>query len=103
MADVLYSKSELIKTVAEKCDSPKSVTGKYVDAVFDAIREMLVTGTSDKGETSISIQNFGVFSSKMSAARTGRNPHTGEEIEVPAGFRVAFKPSKNLKQAVRGK
>jgi DNA-binding protein HU-beta len=90
------NKSELIKAVVEK-KSYRTRAGEVeeiVNATLDTIREKLANGED------IKITDFGSFKVEVAAARTGRNPHTGEAIEIPEGKRVKFKPSKALKEAV---
>ncbi|MFC4735904.1 HU family DNA-binding protein [Bacillus daqingensis] len=89
------NKTELINAVAEKADlSKKDATGA-VDAVFD-----IITGALEKQEK-VQLIGFGNFEVRERAARKGRNPQTGEEIEIPASNVPAFKPGKALKDAVK--
>jgi len=76
--------------------SKKDAT-KAVDSVFDTILDALKNG--DK----IQLIGFGNFEVRERSARKGRNPQTGEEIEIPASKVPAFKPGKALKDAVAGK
>ncbi|MDX8359874.1 MULTISPECIES: HU family DNA-binding protein [Bacillaceae] len=89
------NKAELINTVAESSELSKKDATKAVDAVFDTILETLKTG--DK----VQLIGFGNFEVRERAARKGRNPQTGEEIEIPASKVPAFKPGKALKDAVK--
>ena len=66
-----------------------------MDALFESIAEALASG--DK----VSLTGFGVFEVRERAARTARNPQTGEPIEVPASKAPAFKAGKGLKEACR--
>ncbi|SDN37608.1 HU family DNA-binding protein [Alkalicoccus daliensis] len=89
------NKTELINAVAEKTDlSKKDATGA-VDAVFD-----IITSSLEKQEK-VQLIGFGNFEVRERAARKGRNPQTGEEIEIPASNVPAFKPGKALKDAVK--
>ncbi|QKS71085.1 HU family DNA-binding protein [Paenalkalicoccus suaedae] len=89
------NKTELINAVAEKTElSKKDATGA-VDAVFD-----IITGALQKNEK-VQLIGFGNFEVRERAARKGRNPQTGEEIEIPASNVPAFKPGKALKDAVK--
>ena len=65
-----------------------------IEAIFNVISEALTEGKR------IEIRGFGAFSIKEKAARTGRNPRTGEAVEIKAKNTVHFKPGKDLKQAV---
>lgn len=69
-------------------------TSVYVDAVFTAIQDALVSGEK------IAISGFGNFEVQERAARIGRNPMTGESIEIPASKSPKFKAGKNLKDIV---
>ncbi|MGJ9382051.1 DNA-binding protein [Salipaludibacillus neizhouensis] len=89
------NKTELINAVAEKTElSKKDATGA-VDAVFEVI-----TGSLQNSEK-VQLIGFGNFEVRERAARKGRNPQTGEEIEIPASNVPAFKPGKALKDAVK--
>ncbi len=89
------NKTELINAVAEAAELSKKDATKAVDAVFDAIQESLANG--DK----VQLIGFGNFEVRERAARKGRNPQTGEEIEISASKVPAFKPGKALKEAVK--
>ena len=75
------------------CLGPAAASESYprVDAVLDAITQ----GVKDDG--SVSITGFGTFNRKSRAARRGRNPRTGELMEIPASTTVGFKPAELLK------
>lgn len=88
------NKSDLIARVAESTDLTKKDVTKAVDAVFEAISEALHNG--DK----VQLVGFGNFEVRERAARKGRNPQTGEEIEIPASRVPAFKPGKALKDGI---
>ncbi|WP_162595924.1 HU family DNA-binding protein [Bacillus sp. CGMCC 1.16541] len=89
------NKTELINAVAEASELSKKDATKAVDAVFESILETLKKG--DK----VQLIGFGNFEVRERAARKGRNPQTGEEIEIPASKVPAFKPGKALKDAVK--
>ncbi|HJV46552.1 MAG TPA: HU family DNA-binding protein [Bacillota bacterium] len=88
------NKTELVAYVAGTTDITKKDANKAVDAVFEAIESALKQG--DK----VQLIGFGNFEVRERAARKGRNPQTGEEIEIPASKIPAFKPGKGLKEAV---
>ena len=88
------NKTELIAAVAEKCGITKKDAERVVNATVETITESLV-----KGEK-VQLSGFGIFEVKARAARTGRNPRTNENIEIPATKLPAFKASKTLKDAV---
>lgn len=88
------NKSELIEAVAASADIPKAAAGRAVDAVVEA-----VTGALKEGDQ-VALVGFGTFSVKERAARTGRNPQTGQPIEIAAANIPSFKAGKALKDAV---
>jgi len=88
------NKSELIDAIADTSDLPKAAAGRALDAVLDTI-----SGTLQKGEPVVLV-GFGTFSSKDRAARMGRNPRTGESIEIKAAKVPGFKAGKALKEAI---
>jgi DNA-binding protein HU-beta len=90
------NKTELVNQVAKTAELTQKETSKAVDAVFDTVLEALKNG--DK----VQLIGFGNFEVRERAARTGRNPQTGEEIQIAAGKVPAFKPGKALKDAVAG-
>ncbi|TFE00416.1 HU family DNA-binding protein [Jeotgalibacillus sp. R-1-5s-1] len=89
------NKTELINAVAESAELSKKDATKAVDAVFDTVQDALAKG--DK----VQLIGFGNFEVRERAARKGRNPQTGEEIEISASKVPAFKPGKALKDAVK--
>lgn len=88
------NKAELIEAVAEGADISKAAATRAVDTVFDSITSAL------KGGDQVSLVGFGSFVVKDRAARTGRNPRTGESINIPASKNPTFKAGKALKDAV---
>ncbi|APO48373.1 HU family DNA-binding protein [Paenibacillus sp. FSL H7-0942] len=89
------NKSDLITHVSEATELSKKDVTKAVDAVFEAISEALQSG--DK----VQLVGFGNFEVRERSARKGRNPQTGEEIEIPASKIPAFKPGKALKDGIK--
>lgn len=88
------NKAELVASVAEKAEMTKKDAEKAVNALFAAIEEALAKG--DK----VQLVGFGTFEVRERAARVGRNPRTGEEINIAATKVPIFKPGKALKDAV---
>lgn len=88
------NKTELIAKVAEMTELSKKDATKAVDAVFDAIGEAL------QGGEKVQLVGFGNFEVRERQARKGRNPQTGEEIDIAASKMPAFKPGKSLKDLV---
>lgn len=94
MEDEEMNKTELIETVIEKAEISKKDATKAVEAIFDSISETLKKG--DK----VQLIGFGNFEVRERAARKGRHPQTGKEIDIPASKVPAFKPGKQLKDMV---
>lgn len=88
------NKIDLIAAVAEETDLAKSKASEVVDAVFIAIEKAL------KERREVRLVGFGSFVTSTRKAGKGRNPRTGEEIEIPASTSVRFKAGKALKAAV---
>jgi DNA-binding protein HU-beta len=88
------NKTELVNTIAASADIPKSKAALALDAALESITEAMKRGES------VSLVGFGTFATKERAARTGRNPQTGEPIQIAAATLPAFTPGKNLKEAV---
>jgi DNA-binding protein HU-beta len=88
------NKNDLIDAVAERTSLAKSDAARAVEAVLSSITEALQKGDS------VTISGFGAFATKARAARTGRNPRTGEAIAIPASKVPGFKAGKGLKDAV---
>jgi len=88
------NKTDLIEAIAASADIPKAAAGRALDAVVDSI-----TGALKNGE-SVVLVGFGTFAVKERAARTGRNPQTGAEIQIAASNVPGFKAGKALKDAV---
>ncbi|MDF2835538.1 MAG: histone family protein DNA-binding protein [Paenibacillus sp.] len=88
------NKTDLIAKVAELSDLSKKDATKAVDAVFEAISDAL------QGGDKVQLVGFGNFEVRERQARKGRNPQTGEEIDIAASKMPAFKPGKSLKDLV---
>ena len=88
------NKNDLISSVAESSGLTKADAGRAVDGVFDSIASALASGDD------VRIVGFGSFSVANRAASTGRNPRTGEEIQIPASKQPKFKAGSPLKEAV---
>lgn len=89
------NKAALVEKVHERIGVTKADAERAIDTVIDSITETL------KGGDEVSIAGLGIFSAKMRAARTARNPRTGEPIQVPAMRVPKFRAAKALKDAVR--
>jgi DNA-binding protein HU-beta len=88
------NKAELIEAVAEAADLNKAAATRAVDAMLTGIADAL-----KKGEQ-VALVGFGTFEVRERAARAGRNPQTGETINIKASKAPAFKAGKALKDAV---
>ncbi|SDZ77104.1 HU family DNA-binding protein [Microbulbifer marinus] len=88
------NKSELIEAIAASADIPKAAAGRALDAMVDSITSALKNGDQ------VALVGFGTFAVKERAARTGRNPRTGDPIEIAAAKIPNFKAGKALKDAV---
>lgn len=88
------NKSELIEAIAASADIPKAAAGRALDAMIETVEDTLKKGDQ------VVLVGFGTFSVKERAARTGRNPQTGEPIEIAAANIPSFKAGKALKDAV---
>ncbi|MCG8426833.1 MAG: HU family DNA-binding protein [Chromatiales bacterium] len=88
------NKTELVDAMADAADISKAAAGRALDGMIDAITEALKNGDQ------VTVVGFGSFSVRERAARTGRNPQTGQTIEIKASKNPAFKAGKALKDAV---
>jgi DNA-binding protein HU-beta len=88
------NKLDLIAAVAQETDISKAKATEVVEAVFGAIENSL------KAKEEVRLVGFGTFVTAAREASKGRNPRTGEEIDIPASISVRFKAGKTLKDAV---
>ena len=88
------NKAELIGSIAEKSGLSKAEAGRALEAFVASVTEALADGDR------ISLVGFGTWSVGERGARTGRNPRTGEEIQIAAKKVVKFKPGASLSDAV---
>ncbi len=88
------NKTELVDAVADASELSKADAARAVDALVSVI-----TGAMKKGDT-VTLVGFGTFQVRARAARTGRNPKTGDSITIKASKNPAFKAGKALKDAV---
>ena len=89
------TKTELVNAMAEKAGLSKADAAKGLAAVTESITDALKAG--DK----VSLIGFGTFSVSQRAARTGKNPQTGEALTIPASKAAKFKAGQQLKDAVK--
>jgi DNA-binding protein HU-beta len=88
------NKTELVEKVAASTGKTKKEAGRVVDAVLNCISSALQAGEK------VTLIGFGNFEVRERAARTGRNPQTGEEIQIKASRVPSFKAGKQLKESV---
>ncbi|MCJ1992195.1 HU family DNA-binding protein [Lactococcus piscium] len=93
----MANKHDLVKLVAEDCNLTHPDALKAIDAVTNNIEKLLIK------DGKVQLIGFGTFEKRDRAARTGRNPQTGEEIQIASTVVPAFKPGKALKEAVKPK
>ena len=83
-------KLDIVNQVADKTGVPKQKAEQVVDSLFNAMKEALARGKR------IELRGFGVFVVKPRKRGVGRNPRTGQEVPIPAGKTIRFKPGKEL-------
>ena len=94
------NKTEMAKKLAKKTDLTQAKAAEVVDAIFSTeAGEGIVAVELDAGRK-VSISGFGIFETRRRKARQGRNPATGETIQIAAATVPAFKASKGLKDRV---
>ena len=91
------NKTELIDALAQKCDLTKADAARAVDGLTDVIAETLAKGES------VAVLGFGNFTITERAARVGRNPKTGEPLQIAASKAPKFTAGSKLKAAINGK
>ena len=88
------NKTDLIDYVADSADLSKAAAARAIDAMLTAVT------TSLKKDDSVTLVGFGTFTVSKRAARAGRDPRTGESIQIEAAVVPKFKPGKALKDAI---
>jgi DNA-binding protein HU-beta len=88
------NKNDLVDAVAERTGLARSDAARAIEAVLGAVTDALKAGDT------VALSGFGSFVAKTRAARTGRNPRTGEALSIPASRAPAFKAGKALKDAL---
>ncbi len=91
------NKNDVIEVMAQSADISKNAANRALDAFIDAVTGSLKSGTD------VVLVGFGSFTTSQRAARTGRNPQTGEPMQIPAATVARFRAGKKLKDAVNGK
>ena len=90
------NKAELIAAIANNTDLTKAQAGNALDILVTVVTSALTNGEK------VTVLGFGTFSTGDRAARPGRNPKTGAEIQIPAKTIAKFKPGKDLAEAING-
>lgn len=90
----MTTKKDLIAAIAKRTGEKKATVEHVFNAALTEIENALLIGDA------VAINGFGTFETKRRDARTGRNPRTGEPVEIAASTSVAFKPTKALKDAL---
>lgn len=88
------TRKDLAKSINEKLGFSKQSAGELVDIVFDTMKEGLLR------QESIKLVQFGTFNIRKKNARVGRNPRTGDTMEICRRSMVSFKPSKGLRERI---
>lgn len=88
------NKAEIVQALSEKVNLPKTNCEQVLNAVLETIGDQLAKGSS------VTFVGFGTFKTTERAARTGRNPQTGETINIPKATVPSFKAGKALKEKV---
>lgn len=89
------NKAELIEAISKTTEMTKADTERALDAFIDVVTKNI------KKKDGVKLVGFGTFASSNRKARVGRNPQTGEEIQIPARKVPVFRPGKELKDSVR--
>lgn len=84
-------KKDLVESISKQCDISKTTASDAIDTIFQSITDAI------NNDEKVDIKGFGSFNISDRKARKGRNPHTGEEIEIKASRVPTFKASKSLK------
>lgn len=88
------TKADLVRIIFEKVGLPKVESQKIIETIFETIKQTLSEGESVK------ISGFGTFNVKRKRERRGRNPQTGDDLQITARKVVVFKPSNIIKDIV---
>ena len=84
-------KKDLVESISKQCEISKTTTSDTIEIIFQSITDAI------NSDEKVDIKGFGSFNISDRKARKGRNPHTGEEIEIKASRVPTFKASKSLK------
>src|SRR5690625_3783060 len=93
--DDLMRKPELVEYIADRADLSNDKANQVLSAILDEVTNALAR------KESVSLVGFGTFEVRHHAARKGKNPQTGEPLDIPASNNVGFRPGKALRDALR--
>lgn len=93
------NKSELVQSLSSRADIKKTEAQRVIDSLFGS-DDGIITSALKQGDR-VQITGFGTFETRERKARTGRNPRTGEEIQIAASTSPSFRAGKGLKEAVK--
>jgi DNA-binding protein HU-beta len=96
MGGSILNKTELIAKVAEEANMTKKDTERFVNSFIKVVEDALARGDT------VAILGFGTFLARERPAREGRNPRTGEPLQIPAARVPVFRPGRNLRDSVSG-
>lgn len=88
------TKADIVNLVFERIGLPKNEAQEIVEAIFETIKQTLIAGESTK------ISRFGTFNVRKKTARFGRNPKTGQEVEIAPRRVISFKASDQVKESI---
>jgi len=94
------TKADLVEKVATQVNLTKKDTEVVIDTIFDSISQALALKNDAKNDAKVELRGFGSFRVRRRRARQGRNPQTGNPVQVPAKRVPYFKPGKELKALV---
>jgi DNA-binding protein HU-beta len=95
------NKADLVEKVAHRTGMSLRDARVLIDAIFDPDPKIGLIAAELVAGSKVAISGFGTFEARSRKARVGRNPHTGEELEIPASKAPAFKAGKPLKETLR--
>jgi len=95
------NKAELVDRVSRETGMQHKETRRLIDAIFDPDPGVGLIARELAGGGKVAISGFGTFEARPRKARTGRNPHTGAALDIPASRAPAFKAGKPLKETMR--
>jgi DNA-binding protein HU-beta len=95
------NKADLVEKVAQRTGLSLRETRELIDAIFDPDPAVGLIAAELVAGGKVAISGFGTFEARSRKARVGRNPHTGEELSIPASRSPAFKAGKPLKETLR--